>query len=227
MTPGCTGKFVPAEYVKANGLWREIAKGRILSVDAVKGVAEGEIYLGTESNKSRLTEVLHHLTNQDFLEVDQYGASAKVLSALVEHAFVAKAVSEGFRARRMPADVARHIGSYYYYDYELELKGVVKRVEIKSLWGTNTQCARLIHSKGSGYSTSSCKFDTQDIFAVSLFLRSGNVNDFAFARSVPDDEKPYGLPRASQFEDHVNQNPPCVLGNGKWFSSIRDVWTLG
>jgi len=124
--------------------------------------------------------------------------------------------------------MARHIGVYAYYDFEIEKAEVVKKLEAKSLWGTNTRFARLIHSKDAnqGYPTSSCKFATQDFFAVSLFLRTGNIGDFAFARSVPDDIKPYGLPRAGKYPDHVNQNPTCQIGDGKWFGSLDEVWNL-
>jgi hypothetical protein len=226
MTLGCTGKFVPREYVLGNGVWRELAKGRIIGVDRTAEIATGEIYLGTGSTKTRLAEALTDLSESDFLEIDQYGAAAKVLSALVEQALAEKAGAEGFRVRRMPADVARHIGAYYHYDYELEKDGVVKRIEVKSLWGTNTRYARLIHSKGGKYVTSSSKFDTQDIFAVSLFLRTGDIRDFAFARSVPEDEKPYGLPRSSVDAAYVHQNPVCEVGDGVWFATIREVWDL-
>ena len=72
----------------------------------------------------------------------------------------------------------------------LERGGMQKRLEVKSLWGTNTRFARLIHStttkptgdpntwtpqqKANYYPTSSCKFATQDFFAVGTFLRTGN-----------------------------------------------------
>ena len=134
--------------------------------------------------------------------------------------------SAGYTVRRMPEDMAQHIGTYLNYDFEVEKNGVRKKVEVKSLWGTNTKFARLIHSKTDGYPTSSCKFATQDFFAVSLFLRTGRIQDFAFARSVPKDIKPYGLPRAGKFPDHVNQNPPCVPGDGTWFGSLGEVWNL-
>ena len=126
----------------------------------------------------------------------------------------------------MPEDMAQHIGTYRNYDFEVEKKGVRKKVEVKSLWGTNTKFARLIHSKTDGYPTSSCKFATQDFFAVSLFLRTGRIQDFAFARSVPKNVKLYGLPRAGKFPAHVNQNPPCAVGDGTWFGSLDEVWNL-
>ena len=122
--------------------------------------------------------------------------------------------------------MAKHIGGYTYFDFEVEKKGVTKRLEAKSLWGTNTKFARLIHSKTDGYPTSSCKFATQDFFAVSLFLRTGRIQDFAFARSVPKDVKSYGLPRAGKFPAHVNQNPSCALGDGTWLGSLDEVWYL-
>ena len=142
----------------------------------------------------------------------------------------------------MPEDMAAHLGSYMNFDFEVEKGDIRKRLEVKSLWGTNTKFARLIHStttrpKGDPstwtpqqaanyYPTSSCKFATQDFFAVSLFLRSGRIDDFAFARSVPRDQKPYGLPRARNYTEHVSQNPSCAVGDGTWFASLDDVWAL-
>jgi len=182
------------------------------------------------------------LTREDLLEIDQYGAAAKVLSGLAEYELCALAQAQGYKVRRMPEDMARHLGSYANYDFEFEKEGRVQKVEVKSLWGTNTHYARLIHSttkapkgdkgtwteeqKRNHYPTSSCKFTTQDIFAVSLFLRNGNIKDFAFARSVPKDVKPFGLPRATDFPEHVNQNPSCQIGDGTWFATIDEVWNL-
>lgn len=223
VVPGRTGKFVPQSY-KDGGVWRELAKGRILKVHTASRIAEGEIYIGAA--KAELKVALASLSENDFLEVDQYGASAKVLSGLVEYSLVRVLKKGGYSVRRMPEDMARHIGSYAYFDFEVERRGVTKKLEAKSLWGTNTKYARLIHSLTEGYPTSSCKFATQDFFAVSLFLRSGNIRDFAFARSVPKDVKPYGLPRAEKYPDHVNQNPTCQIGDGTWFGSLDDVWKL-
>ncbi len=225
VAPGRTGKFVPQSY-EEGGVWREIAKGRILSVDRRAGVAEGEIYTGSASKKAELEKALAGLSQNDFLEVDQYGASAKVLSGLVEYSLVQVLKEAGYKVRRMPEDMAKHIGGYAYFDFEVEKSGVVKKLEAKSLWGTNTKFARLIHSLTDGYPTSSCKFATQDFFAVSIFLRSGNIREFAFARSVPKDVKKYGLPRAEKFPDHVNQNPLCEIGDGTWFGSLDEVWKL-
>lgn len=223
MVPGRTGKFVPNAYEKGGG-WKEVAKGRILSVDWHVRIAEGEVYCG--GKKSELERALEELSIDDFLEIDQYGASAKVLSGLVEYSLVQVLKEAGYQVRRMPEDTARHIGTYAYFDFEVEKDGVVRRVEVKSLWGTNTRFARLIHSKSRGYPTSSCKFEAQDFFAVSLFLRTGNIRDFAFARSVPRDVISYGLPRAGKYADHVNQNPLCEIGDGSWFKSLDEVWDL-
>jgi len=225
VVPGRTGKFVPKAY-KDGGVWREIAKGRILSVGRRAGFAEGEIYTGSASKKVELEKALAGLSRNDFLEVDQYGASAKVLSGLVEYSLVQVLKEAGYKVRRMPEDMARHIGGYTYFDFEVEKKGVTKKLEAKSLWGTNTKFARLIHSLTDGYPTSSCKFITQDFFAVSLFLRTGNIRDFGFARSVPKDVKKYGLPRAEKYPEHVNQNPLCEVGDGTWFGSLDEVWKL-
>ena len=35
----------------------------------------------------------------------------------------------------MPEDMAKHIGGYAYYDFEVEKGGVIKKLEAKSLWG--------------------------------------------------------------------------------------------
>lgn len=224
VVPGRTGKFVPSSY-KQGGGWREIAKGRILKVEETARIGEGEVYCG--GRKPDLESALSELVLEDLWEVDQYGASAKVLSGLVEYSLVQVLKEHGYAVRRMPEDMARHIGSYAHYDFEVTKDGTTRKVEAKSLWGTNTKYARLIHSKTEEYPTSSCKFKTQDFFAVSLFLRTGNIKDFAFARSVPKDvKKKYGLPRAEKFPDHVNQNPPCEIGDGTWFGSLDEVWRL-
>jgi hypothetical protein len=234
---GRTGKFVPASYGSgAPAGWREIAKGRIIEVDYATGIASGEIYLGFGGRAARdrrwLEEAVNQLTEQDFLEIDQYGVAAKALSGLTEFYLVEQLKAHGFRVVRMPEDMAAHLGAYMNFDFLIERDGVIKRLEAKSLWGTNTRFARLIHSvttapkgppeswapqqKANYYPTSSCKFVTQDFFAVSMFLRTGNIQEFAFARSVPRDEQLYGLRRARNFPEHVGQNPSCSIGDGTW-----------
>lgn len=227
LVPGRTGKFVPRDYV-LGGVWRELAKGRILKVDRAAGIAYGEVYLGSSGKKAEIAKAIELLTPDDYWEVDQYGASAKVLSGLVEYSLVQVLKEQGYTVLRMPEDMAKHIGGYAYFDFEVSKGGVIKRIEAKSLWGTNTRFARLIHKKDvkQGYSTSSCKYTAQDFFAVSLFLRDGNIRSFAFARSVPKDVKPYGLPRAQKYPEHVNQNPTCEIGDGTWFGSLDEVWKL-
>lgn len=236
---GRTGKFVPGVFADG-GVWREIAKGRFIEVDTAAGIASGEIYTG--GKKADLANALKEITTNDLLEIDQYGAAAKVLSGLAEHALVKQLIEQGCEVRRMPEDMARHLGAYANYDFKVTLGGQTRKVEVKSLWGTNTRFSRLIHSTNSKpkgnpedwtdqqkknyYPTSSCKFATQDIFAVSLFLRTGSISDFAFARSVPIDIADYGLPRSTKYPDHVNQNPLCDIGNGSWFGSIGEVWDL-
>jgi hypothetical protein len=238
---GRTGKFVPEIYGGGGAGWREIAKGRIIDVDYVTGIANGEIYVGS-GKKGELDLALSQLTAQNFLEIDQFGTGAKALSGLTEYYLVENLKSQGFNVVRMPEDMAAHLGTYMNFDFLVERGGVKKRLEVKSLWGTNTTCARLIHStttppKGAPetwtdrqrvnyYPTSSCKFATQDLFAVSMFLRTGNIHEFAFARSVPDDVQPYGLPRAREYPEHVGQNPLCSIGDGTWFATIDDVWNL-
>ena len=225
MTVGRTGKFVPGSYA-SGGIWRELAKGRIVGVCPGTGIAQGEIYLGTGSRQD-LQRALAALSTSDFLEIDQYGASAKILSGLVEHNLSELVRRAGYRVRRMPEDCAKHLGMYYNYDFEFEKDHVVKKVEVKSLWGTDTRCARLIHSKSKSHKTSSCKFQTQDIFAVSLFLRTGSTQDFAFAKSVSlADDPVHGLPHARGYADYVHQNPLCQIDNVTWFDHIDKVWAV-
>lgn len=239
---GRTGKFVPASYGGGEPGWREIAKGRIINVDTSTGIAEGEVYLGFGGKEQELLEAIAELTEHDFLEIDQYGVAAKALSGLSEYYLVDHLKSRGFQAVRMPEDMAAHLGAYMNFDFLIEKDGIKKRLEVKSLWGTNTDFARLIHStttpppgdpqnwteqqKANYYPTSSCKFATQDLFAVGMFLRTGNIREFAFARSVPRDVQPYGLPRAKRFPEHVSQNPSCSIGDGTWFGTIDEVWNL-
>jgi hypothetical protein len=240
MARGRTGKFVPGPH-RDSVSWQELAKGRICEVDAKAGLAHGEIYVS--GDKKDLEKALENLHATDLWEVDQYGASAKVLSALSEFYLVQYAKRKGYEVVRMPEDMAKHLGAYANFDFTFSKGKSSKRVEVKSLWGTDTRFARLIHSTTSApkgdpahwtddqkknyYPTSSCKFATQDIFAVSLFLRTGRIEDFAFARSVPfSPSTPYGLPRSRNFADHVGQNPLCELGNGVWFADIDDVWAL-
>lgn len=238
MQRGMTGKFVPQSYVENGGVWREICKGRIIEIDTANSIAIGEIYVGKQ--KVHLENALEELSSNDYLEVDQYGASAKVLSSLAEYYLAKHAEDRGYIVRRMPEDTARHLGTYYNYDFEFEKNGITKKIEAKSIWGTNTDYARLIHStttrpkgpeatwteeqKKTYYPTSSCKFTTQDIFAVNLFLRTGNVKDFAFAKSVSIADDPNGLPFAAKFPEHVNQNPICKIDGKTWFGTIDEVW---
>lgn len=143
VVPGRTGKFVPKSY-KDGGVWREVAKGRILRVDMAALVAEGEVYCG--GKRAELVTALDDLSTEDLLEVDQYGSSAKVLSGLVEYSLVQVLKEAGYTVRRMPEDMARHIGGYAYFDFEVEKNRVTKRVEVKSLWGDEYQ-VRSAHSQ--------------------------------------------------------------------------------
>jgi len=245
---GRTGKFVPAAYnntSSTSAAWREIAKGRIINMNYATGIAEGEVYLGFGGARAPLAAALAQLSTNDFLEIDQYGVAAKALSGLTEYYLVRDLQARGYDVFRMPEDMASHLGAYLNFDFVVEKDGVSKRLEVKSLWGTNTKFARLIHSttskpkpendpskwtpqqKANYYPTSSCKFATQDFFAVSLFLRTGNIADFAFARSVPwSPEQPYGLPAVASYPEHVNQNPLCSIGDGTWFATLDEVWNL-
>lgn len=214
---GTTGKVVPRNHVESKAPWRELIKGRILKSESDR--IEGELYFDSGRFKTALAVV----AIGDYLEVDPFGVTSKVESALCEAALYKKAKYLGFTVTRMPENVAKHIGTQNYYDFKLEKDGKVYRVELKSLWGTDTTKARLIHTvtKASGtgknsaredrqtWSTSSCRFKDQDIFAVGLWLRTGQIVDFAFALSVSDDEQTqWGLPKVPDHPAHVTQNPP-------------------
>jgi len=226
LSVSATGKFVSRGHSLGLEPWKELAKGRIVSLDQFGGIAHGEVYAGSGGSRRDLETALSTLSDSDLLEIDQFGASAKILSALTESTLAGMLEEEGFTVRRMPEDTARHLGAYANYDFEVDFQGATKKVEVKSLWGTDPRKARLIHSTGRDYPTSSCKFATQDFFAVSLFLRTGNLRDWAFARSVSETERPYGLPPVPQYPDHVTQNPAVEIGGGQWFPRLIDIWDL-
>jgi hypothetical protein len=222
---GRTGKVVPRGSTTGEEPWREIVKARIHDADG--SGCTGELHAARRADlESRLKDID---PKDVVLEIDRFGAAAKVESALTEVAFERQALEEGFLVWRMPEDTARHLGSYARYDFKLEDKGsaVSRRFELKSLWGTDTRFARLISSKTQTNPTSSPRFDSQDFFAVNLWLRTGRISDIAFARSTPRTaEHPHGLPVAPAFPEHVNQNPLCDVGDGSWFGTIREVWDL-
>lgn len=222
---GRTGKFVPSSYWDGTAVWRELAKGRIYEVAPDGRTARGEIYVG--GPKTKLEAAVAILSASDYWEVDRFGAAAKVLSALVEQSLLNIASAQGYGVKRMPEDMAKHIGAYAHYDFEFLKGDERRRVEVKSLWGTNTSLARLIRSKTATNPTSSCAFATQDIFAVNLFLRTGNLHDFAFARSVSvaEDIGGHGLPAATGHATHVHQNPAISDPPAPpWYVSIDEVW---
>ncbi len=140
---------------------------------------------------------------------------------------------------RLPEDVAQHLQVALPQAQKISCdflirdgQGPWKRLEAKSLWGTDTSKARLIHNKTKGWVTSSCRFSDQDFFAVNMWLRTGCITDIMFARSVlRDATHPHGLPPArsrrngSLIPAHVTQNPP-IPDPGVWFPRLRDVWNL-
>ncbi len=229
---GTTGKVVPKDHVEGNAPWREVIKGRILR--SLPDHVDGELYFDTARLKAALTEV----KCGDYLEVDPFGVTSKIESALCEAAFFLQAQEHGFKVTRMPENVAKHIGTQNYFDFRLEKDSVVYRVELKSLWGTDTTKARLIHTvsrDGGGknsarkdrqvWSTSSCRFKDQNIFAVAMWLRTGRITDFAYALSVSQDEsKEWGLPKVPAHPNHVTQNPPIPSPpSGPWTSDLLEV----
>lgn len=229
---GTTGKIVPRNYVEGGSPWREIIKARILKSDPA--YVEGELYFAGP----RLHAALAEVQVGDYLEIDPFGVTSKIESALAEAAFFREAEKKGFSVIRMPENVAMHIGTQNYYDFRLQKNGREYWVELKSLWGTDTTKARLIHTvsgKGSGknktredrqvWRTSSCRFKDQDIFAVSMWLRTGLITDFAYALSVPDDRhSKWGLPKVPKYPEHVTQNPSVSdPPSGAWTSDLLEV----
>jgi len=229
---GTTGKVVPRAYVEANSSWREIVKARILDSSATH--VEGELYF----SGPRLQTALAEVRTGDYLEIDPFGVTSKIESALAEAAFFREAERQGFRVTRMPENVAMHIGTQQYYDFRLQKSGREYWVELKSLWGTDTTKARLIHTvsrEGAGknktrkdrqiWRTSSCRFRDQDIFAISMWLRTGRITDFAFALSVPSDKhRTWGLPKVPKYPEHVTQNPPVSdPPSGVWTADLLEV----
>ncbi len=226
---GTTGKVVPKDYVEGDSPWREVVKGRILR--SLPDHVDGELYFDSARLKAALAEVKHG----DYLEVDPFGVTSKIESALCEAAFFLQAQELGFKVTRMPENVAKHIGTQNYFDFRLEKNSTVYRIELKSLWGTDTTKARLIHTvsrDGGGknsarkdrqvWATSSCRFKDQDIFAVAMWLRTGRITDFSYALSVSQDEnEEWGLPRVPKHPGHVTQNPPIPSPpGGPWTSNL-------
>jgi len=229
---GTTGKVVPRSYVEGDSAWREIVKARIL--DSSPTNVEGELYFAGP----RLTAALAEVSVGDYLEIDPFGVTSKIESALAEAAFFREAEKQGFDVIRMPENVAKHIGTQNYYDFRLRKDGREYWVELKSLWGTDTTKARLIHTvsrDGGGknkarkdrqvWRTSSCRFADQDFFAVSMWLRTGRITDFAYALSVPSDKHPkWGLPKVPKYPEHVTQNPPVPdPPSGVWTPDLPEI----
>jgi hypothetical protein len=230
LTRGSTGKIIPGDFVEGSGTWEEIGKCRIHEVH--DDYARGE-FLAKSGQKGDLDDALGKVEESDYLEIDRYGIAAKLKSALAEQAFANIVRDAGYNVTRMPEDLAKHLmddEGHPNFDFIVERNGIRRRVEVKSLWGTDTSKARLIHSKTKDYETSSCKFKTQDIFAVNLWLRTGNIYDFGFAVSEYEGNHSHGLPCATKSGDklkgYVHQNPDLEIGDGRWFQDFDKVVDL-
>lgn len=258
LTPGRTGKIVSQKYVAGKSAWSEVLKGKLVEVS--KNSLRGEFY---HMRKDRLLKGLGSVQVGDYFEIDRFGITSKLESSLTEAAFIVVAENEGYEVTKMPENlsvelmpnllsylksegVSARVLEYLereerakgwpHFDFLIKKDSKVYRVEVKSLWGTDTSKARLIHSLTEGWKTSSCRFRDQDIFAVNLWLRSGNVMDFAFAVShVKDKDHGFGLPPATsrgkggtkvQLTSYVHQNPECEVRNGTWFSKLKEVASL-
>ena len=220
---GREGTFVSAAYVAGEGEWKNLAKGRIINVDRENKIAYGEILFG--NTKEELEAALENLKEEDYLEIEEYGISEKVTTALVEYNLVKLAKKDGYEVTKLPKVRGKAADAPDEYPFEFTKDGVTKRIQVKSLWMEDPRYARLIHPKSNRYLTSSCKFDAQDIFAVSLYPRTGNTMDFAFAKSISKAQDPvHGLEEARGFAGFVTQNPECEIDNTVWFDSIDGVW---
>lgn len=222
---GREGCFVPATYVAGEGEWKNLAKGRIINVDKESGLAYGEILFG--NTKEELEAALENLKEEDYFEIEEYGMSERITTALVEYNLVQLAEKKGYQVTKLPKIKSKAADAPDEYPFEFTKNGVTKRIQVKSLWLEDTRYARLIHPKSNRYLTSSCKFDAQDIFAVSLYPRTGNTIDFAFAKSISNVLDPlHGLPEARGFAGFVAQNPECEIDNIVWFDSLDGVWEV-
>jgi hypothetical protein len=230
---GTTGKVVPRGHVLGGDPWKELLKGRILGTDGE--LAVGELYF---EPAARFKDAITKVKEGDFLEIDPFGVTSKIESALCEASLFAFAQSKGFDVKRMPENMAMHLGTQKYYDFEITKGDKLYRVELKSLWGTNTQMARLIHTvskdKGKGknsaredkqvWTTSSCRFKDQDIFAVGMWLRTGFITDFRFAVSCPKSDSEWGLPPVPKHPKHVTQNPVVLDSDSvEWSEDLDEI----
>lgn len=219
------GVFVSSAYAKGEAEWKNLAKGRIINVDRENGIAYGEILFG--NTKEELEEALEHVSEEDYFEIEEYGISDKITAALIEYNLVELAKESGYEVTKWPESGGKALELTEGCFISLTKNGVTKRIRLKSLWGENPKYARLIHLKSNRYLTGNCKFDDQDIFAVSLSLRTGNTKDFAFVKSVSNkQDSVHGLPEATGFPGFITQNPECVVDNVVWFDNLDDVWKI-
>ena len=219
------GIFVPSSYAVGEGEWKNLAKGRIINVDRQNHIAYGEILFG--NTKEELEEALKHLSEEDYFEIEEYGISEKITSSLIEYNLVELAKKEGYTVTKLPNTRGKAADLQDEYPFEFTKNGVTKRIQVKSLWFQDARYARLIDLKSNRYLTSSCKFDAQDIFAVSLYPRTGNTMDFAFAKSISKTQDPlHGLEEARGFAGFVTQNPECTIDNTVWFDTLDGVWEV-
>lgn len=222
---GRMGTFVPGAHVEGEEEWKAIARGRIINVDKENKIAYGEILCG--NTKEELEAALEQMGDSDYYEIDPYEMNDKITNALVEYNLEDMAKKAGYKVTRIPEGASNQAGQNYNYGFEFEKDGVVKRIQLKSIWTEDTRYARLIHTKTNRYLTSNCKFETQDIFAISLYPRTGKTTDFAFAKSISITEDPvHGLPQAPGFVGYVVQNPICEVDHVVWFDSIDGVWGI-
>ena len=222
---GREGTFVPASYAKGEGEWKNLAKGRIINVDRENRIAYGEVLFG--NTKEELEAALLNLKEEDYLEIEEFEISEKITKALIEYNLAELAKKAGYSVAKLPMVRGKAADSPDEYPFEFTKDGVTKRIQVKSLWSEDPRYARLIHPKSNRYLTSSCKFDAQDLFAVSLYPRTGNTMDFAFAKSVSKAQDPvHGLEEARGFAGFVTQNPECEIDNIVWFDSLDGVWEV-
>ena len=219
------GIFVPASYAKGEAEWKNLAKGRIINVDAENGIAYGEILFG--NTKEELETALEYLDEEDYFEIEEYGISEKVTAALIQYNLVALAQKSGYEITKYPQSASKALELTEGCSINLTKDGTTKRIRLKSLWAENPKYARLIQLNSNRYLTGNCKFDDQDIFAVSLYPRTGDTKDFAFVKSISQKQDPvHGLAEAQGFPGFIIQNPECEIDNVVWFDNLDEVWKI-
>jgi len=94
---GRSGKVISCASAGGDENWCELIKARIHKSE--NGLATGEMHA---ARKGELEERLQSVRVGDILEVDRFGITAKLESALTEAALVQHGLARGYKVTRMP-----------------------------------------------------------------------------------------------------------------------------